>query len=236
MVSGCAQLQTLVNGQTVSETVTQQYSASTSPNIVLNTSNGSIDVSASDSNTVKIEAEKRAQSAADLKQVNVSFSSDNSGVRAEYRPASDSGPRSPRVNFKVTAPKGAILQLQSGNGSIDTDGFTGDVTANSGNGSATIKNQDGPVNLMAGNGSITAQGLLKGSSSATAGNGSITVELPGDSQLHINAATTNGSITTQFGLSVQGSNVARVDANLGNGSDGTLKLQAGNGSIAINKH
>jgi hypothetical protein len=66
MVSGCAQLQTLVNGQTVSETVTQQYSASTSPNIVLNTSNGSIDVSASDSNTVKIEAEKRAQSAADL--------------------------------------------------------------------------------------------------------------------------------------------------------------------------
>jgi hypothetical protein len=74
-----------------------------------------------------------------------------------------------------------------------------------------------------------------GPSSAIAANGSITVDLPADSKLHINATTGNGSITTQFGLPVQGSTSAHVDANLGDGSDGTLTMQAANGSITINK-
>jgi hypothetical protein len=231
-LTGCRGLNPLSGGQ-ATETVSQQYDVGNSPAIILNTAAGDINVTASNSNSVSIRAEKRAPSAADLQQMDVSFTNDSSGVRAEYRSKSNADRRS--VTFDISAPKNSRLQLQSGNGSINTDGFSGDVAANSGNGSTSIKNQDGRVDLRAGNGSITAQGRIKGPSSATAGNGSVTVDLPADSKLHVNATTTNGGITTQFGLSTDEGNGAKLNATLGDGSDGFLSLLTANGSIAINK-
>jgi Putative adhesin len=230
---GCGQGLPITGGQTVTETVSKQYDVASSQPIILNTASGGISVTASDSNTVTINAEKSAPSSSDLQQMDVSFRSAGDGIRAEYRSDSKSSNRS--VTFHVTAPKTASLQLNSGSGSISTDGFTSGVSANSGNGSTTIKNQSGPINLQAGNGSMSAEGPIKGPSYATAGNGSITITLPGDSQLQIRATAASGSITTQFGLPVTGGNGSQIDFKLGDGSDGTLLLQTGRGSIAINK-
>jgi Putative adhesin len=231
--SGCGQSLPHVGGQQVSETVTKEYDVGASQPVIINTASGDIDVTASDANSVTINAEKRAPSSGDLQQMNVSFTIAGDGIRAEYKSDSNTSNRS--VTFHVTAPRAATLQLNSGGGSISTVGFTGSVSANSGNGSTTIKNQNGPVSLRAGNGSVSADGSIKGPSSAIAGNGSVTVTLPSDSQLQIRAMATNGSIASQFGPPIAASNGSQIDMKLGDGSDGSLLLQTGNGSIHINK-
>jgi hypothetical protein len=116
------------------------------------------------------------------------------------------GRRGPRVEVRM--PKDADLQIDTGDGSVETQALSGHVKIHTGDGSVHVQAVDGNVDIDTGDGSITVEGAK------------------GDIRLH----TGDGHIDA---LNLDG----RVDANSGDGHikiDGrldALNVKTGDGSI-----
>jgi hypothetical protein len=116
------------------------------------------------------------------------------------------GRRGPRI--EVSMPKNADLQIDTGDGSVETQPLSGRVKIHTGDGSVHVQAVDGNVDIDTGDGSITVEGA-KGDIRLHTGDG------------HIDARNLDG----------------RVDANSGDGHikiDGrldALNVKTGDGSI-----
>jgi Putative adhesin len=116
------------------------------------------------------------------------------------------GRRGPRVEVRM--PKNADLQIDTGDGSVETQPISGHVKIHTGDGSVHVQAIDGDVDIDTGDGSITVEGA-KGEIRLHTGDG------------HIDARNLDG----------------RVDANSGDGHikiDGrldALNVKTGDGSI-----
>jgi hypothetical protein len=116
------------------------------------------------------------------------------------------GRRGPRVEVRM--PKDADLQIDTGDGSVETQALSGHVKIHTGDGSVHVQAVDGNVDIDTGDGSITVEGA-KGDIRLHTGDG------------HIDARNLDG----------------RVDANSGDGHikiDGrldALNVKTGDGSI-----
>lgn len=76
------------------------------------------------------------------------------------------------ISYTLTVPPDVSLESNTGSGSQDIDGITGDLDARSGSGSLTIAKTGGAVRASTGSGGITADSV-GGSFRATTGSGSI---------------------------------------------------------------
>jgi Putative adhesin len=116
------------------------------------------------------------------------------------------GQRGPRIEVRM--PKNADLQIDTGDGSVETQSLSGHVKIHTGDGSVRVQAVDGNVDIDTGDGSITVEGA-KGDIRLHTGDG------------HIDARNLDG----------------RVDANSGDGHikiDGrldALNVKTGDGSI-----
>jgi hypothetical protein len=61
------------------------------------------------------------------------------------------------------------------------------------------------------------------------------VELPPDNRLKVQASTGTGEIRNDFGLPVSGFVSRGAKGNLGDGSEGSLRLESGVGEIQLKK-
>ena len=180
-------------------------------------------------------------------------------VRVEYTVLA---PASARVSFStgngdVSVDRaGADVTATSGNGKITIGHTTGRVTATTGNGDVLVESANGPVRVTTGNGRVTvttAQGAVSANTgngdvdvrmktlvadtdmSFNSGSGAIRVSLPQGFNGRIDASSGNGSLTSDFEISV----VGRLDAQHVRGTIGKggplLRLNTGNGQIELRK-
>ena len=164
MLSACG-ANIRINPFTAEETVTQSFTPSAAPRIVVEMFNGSVDVVTGNDNTVKVDVVKRgggmSQAAAedDLKNVVVTITQDGDTIRVVAKRTDqrvDLG--NTGASAKLRVPNGAILDLRSSNGPITTSGPVSDVTAQTSNGPINARGSLGQLDLNTSNGPITING------------------------------------------------------------------------------
>jgi len=134
------------------------------------------------------------------------------------------------------------LKAHTGDGSIDIDDAVGRVEAQSGDGSITVGGRFELVDVKSGDGSVhvdaEAGSALKSDWSITTGDGSISVELPGNIDAELDAHSNDGRVRANgFGSAVNSRNdddQGSARGTLGKGGR-TLRVRSGDGSIAINR-
>jgi hypothetical protein len=142
-----------------------------------------------------------------------------------------------KVEFDIEVPAGVMLVANTVNGSIDANDIEGDIRANTVNGKIDLSTA-GIAEAHTVNGSIHA---VLGRMSTNRDlefetvNGGIVIEVDGNLDADVSAATVNGGITTDFPLTVQGRfGPKRVHGTIGRGGV-NLSLNTVNGGIEIRR-
>src|ERR1043165_4185367 len=124
-----------------------------------------------------------------------------------------------RVNYEITVPRSMNLDLETVNGTV------------------TANNVSGVLRLGTPNGSIAAELLTAPPGrpvSLSTTNGRISVSVPRTIAAHIDADTTNGSITSDLPVLTQSATKHSLRGTLNGGGTAALRLHTTNGSIVIN--
>jgi DUF4097 and DUF4098 domain-containing protein YvlB len=260
----------------------KQFTVGEGAELTLETFDGSIDVRSWNKPQVGVEIQKRGPDRETAAALEVRSTQDGNRVRIEapspkvQRESFGLGNVSmPSVSFVVHVPErlkltattkdGSIsvsringkVALKSGDGSIKSDGITGELTAHTEDGSMRIVNVNGRVSVESGDGSIHVDGRVEGLHARTAdgsivieaadgsamkedwdvatGDGSITVQVPDDFDAEIDADARDGGVQADM----QGIDAVRNDNGRGTmrgkiGSGGhVVKLRSGDGSIRL---
>lgn len=152
-----------------------------------------------------------------------------------------------RVHLKVRTTNGSIrtdelhaaVEASSTNGSISTGSRTGDVRARTTNGAISLT-ANGAVEARSTNGSITATLFStgwSGSSRMSTTNGSVRVTLPDRPDVSVDAATSTGSIRSDFGeveVTRRRGAGATAQGTLGRGGP-SLEIRTTNGGVTISR-
>ncbi|MEP7148241.1 MAG: DUF4097 family beta strand repeat-containing protein [Acidobacteriota bacterium] len=226
----------------------QTYPLSKNGNVSVSNVNGSILVEAWDSNEVKLEATKIADSKETLADVEIRVEStpDSFSVEADYKSwkwnekRNDNRNRSLDVEFRLFVPRAAVLnEIETVNGSVTVSNFTNVTKVSAVNGNVVATNLRGAANLSTVNGTVTADFDRVDSSSKinlSTVNGSVSLTVPSDISATIKADSLNGNITNDFGLPVRkGQYVGRdLYGRVGTG-EAQIKLNSVNGKLSIGR-
>ncbi len=233
-----------INYTGFTSTETRQFSVSANPTLVLTNDIGSIHVRAgSTGNDMTIQAIKHSSFGSNLNDVRVSYRQNTEANTVNVtleRTTTANFSRSTTVDFEVTVPSAATLQLKTNTGSIDVTGVSGSMVLVSNTGSIEASNGklSGTSQLITNTGSITFNGSIdhSGSYQFTTNTGSVNVTLPSESVFHVNASTDTGSINTNFaGVIVQPHQFTGADAHgdVGNSPQAMVSLRTNTGSINL---
>lgn len=142
-----------------------------------------------------------------------------------------------KVNFTVRVPRGTKFSGNTVNGGVTITGMTADVKGHTVNGSVRI-DTEGVAEAHTVNGSINvAMGRANWSDvlEFETVNGAIVIELPAEVDMVVSASTVNGSIDTDYPLTVRGRwGPKRMSGTVGKGGR-ELSLGTVNGDIEIRK-
>ena len=141
------------------------------------------------------------------------------------------------VEWMVRLPNGVNLGAHSVNGDVTVRDVSGEVHASTVNGDVDVSTR-GVAEASTVNGSIHAslgKADWTGTMSFTTVNGGITLEVPGDLGTMIEAKTVNGSIETDFPITVQGRFGSRTLRGTIGAGGRDLELETVNGSIRLRK-
>lgn len=143
-----------------------------------------------------------------------------------------------RVDFTVRVPTGVRLVANTVNGAVEARGLKGDVSAGTVNGEIGVATT-GTVQASSVNGSIVARGgtgTWSGTRSFTTVNGSIEVVLPAATSADLEGETVNGSVRSDFPVTIDGGEWGprSFSGTIGSGG-GTLRVKTVNGTITIRR-
>ena len=230
-------------GPGVTESHTYQVSTTSSPTLVINEPVGTVHVHSGSGSTVSIQATKRTEGfGGNPNNIHVIYN-DNTQTNT-ITVTVDNGPSFlgvPLVDFNVTVPDVANLNLKSDTGSIDVTGVTGQMSLQSNTGSITAEqdNLTASSQLTTDTGSVTFNGTLAQNNSYvfSTNTGSVHVTLPADSTFHVDAKTDTGSFHSDFpGLAPDKQGIGNdVHSDVGNSPNTTLTLTTNTGSIDLNQ-
>jgi Putative adhesin len=188
----------------------RSYSISGRAQVRVDTNDGSVRIATSDSKQVEFRVIYEGYEI--NKNLHIDSRQDGDSVQLNARVTGHwgfswgHGRRGPRIEVRM--PKNADLQVDTGDGAVETQAISGRVKIHTGDGSVRVQAIDGDVDIDTGDGSITVEGA-KGEIRLHTGDG------------HIDARNLDG----------------RVDANSGDGHikiDGrldALNVKTGDGSI-----
>lgn len=226
----------------------QTYPLSKNGNVSVSNVNGSISVEAWDSNEVKLEATKIADSKETLADVDIRVEStpDSFSVEADYKSwkwnekRNENRNRRLDVEFRLFVPRAAVLnEIETVNGSVTVSNFTNVTKVSAVNGNVAATNLRGAANLSTVNGEVTADFDRVDSTSKinlSTVNGTVSLIVPSDLSATIKADSLNGNITNDFGLPVRkGQYVGRdLYGRVGTG-EAQIKLSSVNGKLSIGR-
>jgi Toastrack DUF4097 len=245
---------------TASETVSEVFETGDAPRIVVETFNGSIDISNGDDDEVVVEVTRRAsgfdQRTADenLENIDVSFAQDGNEIRIGAQRVGHTFGNSGAA-VVIAVPKAATIELKTSNAYIVAEGLRGGIDATTSNGKIEVYEATGPIQVATNNGSIrieatdaeldaeTSNGrvrfigtLAEKENKIRTSNGRIDVILPPDSQFRYDAVTSNGHIDCEFAQDGDRPRSRRKrSGTVGDNPQCSLELVTSNGSIDIRK-
>jgi hypothetical protein len=233
-------------GYTSSTPETRYFTVTANPTIVINNDTGNIQVQAGGTgNNVTFLATKHAAFGSNVNDVQVIYnqaSEANTITINIERTTSFNFFNSPSVDFNVTVPSNAALNLKTNTGGIDISGVSGRMSLTSNTGSVSAR--DGTLTssslLTSNTGSITFTGSIDktGAYQFTTNTGSVNVTLPASSVFHVDATTDTGSITSDIpGVSVQHPNFtgAIAHGDVGSSPQAMVTLRTNTGSIYLHQ-
>jgi DUF4097 and DUF4098 domain-containing protein YvlB len=191
---------------------TKSYPTSGRPNVTVETNDGSLRISTSDTKQVefivdyegyKVDKDLHIESRQDADRVQlIARVSSHWGIfihprsiRIEVRMPKDADLRVDTGDGSVeTQPVNGTVKIHTGDGSVRTQAVSGDVNIDTGDGSITLEGANGDVRLRTGDGHIDARNI-DGKLDATSGDGHIKIDGRFDA---LNIKTGDGSIDARI--------------------------------------
>ena len=141
------------------------------------------------------------------------------------------------VSYEITVPREGLskLELSAQKGDINVNGFDGDLELNVTNGNVTVATTNGKVRSRVVNGktSVAYTGRHEEAQEFSVVNGDLEVSLPGEPEVDLKAASTNGRVEVDGALPLRAERGGRkVEAELGGGG-AALNVKTVNGNIRI---
>lgn len=167
------------------------------------------------------------------------------------------GWRSARVDIIIQMPREGRVNLRTGDGKIDVAELKGDMDLHTGDGSINLDGVDGKLHATTGDGHIQANGRFdelalktgdghvdvraKNGSSLAAGwrletgDGSVSLEVPGDLAADVDLHTSDGHIDLDVPVQAEGRIQRNEIHGKLNGGGSLLTIRTGDGSIHLRK-
>jgi hypothetical protein len=143
------------------------------------------------------------------------------------------------VDFRVLVPKGVKVAVSTVNGEVIVDGTSSAVDAETVNGRIEVQTSSGPVNANTVNGSVRARvGRIDGSEdmSFETVNGNVIAEFVGDVNADVELSTVNGSLRTDFQITLTGRlDPKHLRAHIGGSGGPRVRLTTVNGSVELRR-
>jgi hypothetical protein len=202
----------------------QNFTVTGTPTVVINGDSGIINVhTSSDASSVIVQDTKHPGTFGDANDIQVTSSRNGNTISFNVQ-----GDGQGSVDFDVTVPQGADLQLTTNSGDISIGGVTL-------SGHSIIKTDSGDISF---NGTIATSGTAQ----FTTSSGAIDFTVPADSAFHLEASTNSGSIDTAGFPNVkkqtnnQGSTQATGNAGtISQGHGATVTLNTDSGYINLHQ-
>jgi hypothetical protein len=203
--------------------------------------NGGIAVEGSDRGAVTVRARVQAMARtvemarSIAARIEVAATADRVEARG---PDSLSDTESWSVSYRIDAPRGTPLSLQSTNGGISITNIQSDIQFRTVNGGVQLVSVGGSVAGRTSNGGIKVE--LEGSTwdgqglDVSTSNGGVTLQIPENYSARLEAGTVNGGLNIDFPLSVQGRLNRSIATDLGSGGP-TIKVTTNNGGVKIQR-
>lgn len=239
-----------------------EYAVTGQPKIIINDTNGNIQVNVGAANSeVIIQTDKESNFSGNANSIQANIHQDSLNLIRATVPDGQPG----SVDFTVTVPQGADLQLQTNSGDINVTGIDGKMTLTTISGNINASNDviNGPSSLSTTSGDITAkQTTLSNQATITTtsgdinfdgtigttgtyqfqtNSGSVDLTVPSAPPFHVDALTTSGSINSSDFPGVQKSDLgsgAKASGNVGGSSShpgAKLIINTGSGDINLNQ-
>ena len=143
------------------------------------------------------------------------------------------------VEFNVLVPRGVKIAANTVNGSVTVDGATAEVDAGTVNGEVEVSTTGGPVNAGTTNGNVRARmGHVEAEDRMNfeTVNGNVIVEFAGDFGGDVELSTVNGSLNTNFEMTLSGRlDPKHLRAHIGKAGGPRMKLETVNGNVELRK-
>lgn len=151
---------------------TKSFAVGNAPRITLTTFDGQVTVHGWDKPEVTYTATKGAVDEETLKQITIESQQVGDGISINTANTEDVNGR---VNFDLYVPRQSTLHVSSGDGALNLDGVTGQITLRSGDGPIEVANGGGQLQLNTGDGVIRVI-KFDGQVDARTGDGAIALE------------------------------------------------------------
>jgi len=166
---------------------TKTFSVTGSPRVTINTFDGQVTVRGWDKQEVSYTATKTANDEESLKAISIDAQQQGDGVSINARDDEHNG----SVSFEVYVPRQSSLHVSSGDGALNLDGVTGQITLRSGDGPIEVANGGGQLQVNTGDGLIK---ILKFEGQVDARTGDGPIALDGNFN-SLSARTGDGTIS-----------------------------------------
>lgn len=162
-----------------------------------------------------------------------------------------------RVDIEIHMPREGRVNLRTGDGRIELSGLKGEMDLHSGDGSETLDSLDGKLRASTGDGHIRASGrfdeldlktgdghldvratsgsVLASGWKLETGDGSVTLEVPGDLPADVDLHTSDGHIDLDIPVTTDGKLREHEIHGKMNGGGGLIFIHTGDGSIHLLK-
>src|SRR6185503_16249310 len=142
------------------------------------------------------------------------------------------------VSYEVFVPRRADLSIETHNGGISITGVNGKIDFSALNGGVVLKRVGGAVRGSTTNGGLVIE--LSGDRwegetlDVSTTNGGVVLSVPENYSAHLQTGTVNGSVNTEFPVTVQGRITRQLALNLGSGG-AMVRAMTTNGGVHLKK-
>jgi Putative adhesin len=227
------------------DTIEENYAVAPTAKVSIRNDDGSIMIYGAAIAEIKLQATKKAYNSQRLEQISVKVSSrpGEFSIDTRYPPKPKWGwsDRSGTVDYVIVMPWTCdISQLELGNGEVFVDGMRGNnVHVTVGSGRLFGHNCFTDLHAAVASGAMDIAydwwETRKVALDAQIVNGNVRAILPTEAAFHLNAATVNGQVASDFTEKEhrQPDAVSKIDMVIGGKSETEVKIRAINGSINI---
>jgi DUF4097 and DUF4098 domain-containing protein YvlB len=200
--------------------------------------NGDVTIRGWDKNEVDLKATKRGPAdKLDLVEIQMDSTPQRLSVETKY-PRFHSN-TNVSVTYELSVPKSALMdEISNVNGGINISGIEGRMRINTVNGSADIAGSKSTIEAETVNGNITAKWTefpKQGNVQMHTVNGRVQLQLPGSVNADVEASSLNGSIHTDYPITVERGFISKkLHGKIGAGG-ATINLKTINGEIDISR-